>query len=352
MFSIKFLLFIIYNYFAPLLCGLLLMIPMTICKIFNNNTIARRMKNIFYMGIGFIVRSFLNVKFYTNSNTLIKEIYQNKNQIIVIQNHISEIDSLFFYSLFNNNPDPNFNSVTLMKKGVAYQLLGIGIMDLFGDDVFLSRNIIRDSYNINNIKKENNVVYFFPEGTIYTKETKARSDAYCITQNLPIYKYVLYPRITGLGMIIANNNVNKLYDITCIFDSISKDNFGKTFDIKHFLLNGLPSKIFLNFKKYDIDSKNLVTQAEKIFQDKNLFIKKFDINTMGNVNDNGTNKENTNGKNKHQIVDYDFVEGLYSLIISLLISYLSIYLYIEFDYVRYVYLVEIILFLLYLHILY
>ena len=335
MFDFKFLLFMLYNYFAPLFCGLLFMIPMSISRVFSNNYIAVRIKNIMFNSIGYILHNIFSIKFYTNSNNLIQKMFTNDKQIMVIQNHLSEIDSLFYYSLFDCNYNSTYNTITLMKKAVAYQLLGIGIIDFYGNDVFLSRNIIRDSFNLNAISKKNNAVYLFPEGTVYTTETKARSDAFCHSQKLPIFDYVLYPRVTGISLIIKNNSIKKLYDITTMFDTMDKKKFGTYFSAQYFLFNGLPKNVMFNITKYDITSETINKEAEEIFKNKDKFIKKF----------------NNNFK-KYESIKFSSDDGLYSFVIMILFSILALYLYIEFTYVRYLFLAELIVFLFYLHIFY
>lgn len=335
MFNISVLLVLLYTYFTPLFIGLLLTIPMYISSIFCNNYIACKIKNIFYTSIGFILHYFFQSEFYTNDNSIIKKMFNEKKQIIVIQNHLSEIDTMYYHSLFDNNIYDYYNSISLMKKQIAYQAIGIGIINFFGGDIFLSRNIVRDSFNINNISKSNNVIYFFPEGTTFCTETKNKSNAFCKLQKLPIYKYVLYPRITGLEMIIKNNNINQIYDLTCIFDNMSIKKYGENFSLGYFLNNRFPKKILINIKKFNINSKNINKQAEDIFKYKNNLI------------------ENFNGDfNKYQKIKYNYTEGIYSFIIQLLLSSLSIYLYSQFIFIRYLYLIQIIIFILYLHIFY
>jgi hypothetical protein len=222
-----------------------------------------------------------------------------------------------------------------MKKAVAYQILGVGIIDFFGNDVFLSRNIVRDSYNLNNISKKNNAIYLFPEGTVFTSDTKIRSDAFCRWQNLPIYNYVLYPRVTGISVIIKNNRIKKLYDITTMFDTMEKSKFGTYFSAPYFLSNPFPKNVIVNINKYQIDSNNITVKAEEIFKNKDNFINKF----------------NNNFKD-YKPINFAFDEGLYSLVIIVLLAILTLYLYIEFIYVRYLFLAELIGFLFYLHIFY
>ena len=335
MIDFKILLFMLYNYFAPLLCGLLFMIPMCISRLFNNNYIAIRIKNIIFISVGYILRTVFNIKFYTNSTKLVKKIFENDKQVIITQNHLTEFDSLFYYALFDNNLNSSYNSITLMKKAVAYQLLGVGIIDFFGNDVFLSRNIIRDSNNLNNISKNNNAIYLFPEGTVFTKETKNKSDIFSRSQNLPIYEYVLYPRVTGISMIIKNNNIKTLYDITTMFDTIKKKDFGTYFSAQYFLLNGLPKNVVFNITKYSINSEIINKKAEEIFKNKDKFIKKF----------------NNNFKD-YKPINFAFDDGLYSLVIVILFSICSLYLYIEYTPIRYLFLSELIGFLFYLHIFY
>ena len=90
--------------------------------------------------------------------------------------------------------------------------MGNGIFGLFSKDIYLNRNIELDKKNLKN-NNNANLVYIFPEGTVFNKDTKIKSDIYCKNNNLPIYKYHLYPRITGIETIYKYHPYyQKIYD--------------------------------------------------------------------------------------------------------------------------------------------
>ena len=57
----------------------------------------------------------------------------------------------------------------------------------------------------------------FPEGTNYCEEGKAKSDSYARKNNLPLYEYVLHPRVRGFNFIIQrlrDKTLKAVHDVT------------------------------------------------------------------------------------------------------------------------------------------
>jgi hypothetical protein len=275
----------------------------------------------------------LNIKLYVNSNKLAYELVNNDEQVILIQNHISEIDflclSLFMLNIKNLF---NFKLISVIKKNIGLFMLGFGLMSALSRDLYLDRNINLDKQIL---KKNNNsnLLYMFPEGTCYNEKTKRISNEYVKKNNLIKYKYLLYPRITGINTIInSHKKYTKLYDFTVFYDTIKKTEYLNTHKFYEFFNKyKLPTKIFINIKKYNI-IENINTQhlLENIFIHKDKFIQEFDIKY--------------NNFNKFNSILY---KGCISFISTIIISIISLYLLFKFSFFKCLYLVEVICFIIY-----
>ena len=332
MLKVKFTIFAIYIYFSYLLTGLLFLCPITIMNIFNRN-IGFFIKNIHAISIGFILKYLLRVQLYVNSNKLANELVNNDEQIILIQNHISEIDFLCL-SLFMLNIKKlfNFKFIGVIKKNVGLLVLGFGLISSLARDLYLDRNINLDKVLL---KRNNNanILYIFPEGTCYNEHTKQISNVYVKKNNLIKYKHLLYPRITGIETIInSHKKYKKIFDFTVMYDTIDKKEFIKTHKFYEFFNKyDFPKKIFINIKKYNIEQcDNIQYFLENVFYSKDKFIENF------NIKYNNFNKFNS-----------IFYKGFISFISSIIISFVSLYLFFKFNFIKSLYLVEIICFIIY-----
>jgi len=335
MINIKFTIIALYIYFSYLLTGLLFLCPITLINIFNKN-VGFFIKNVYAMSIGFILKYILKVELYVNNNKIANELINNDEQIILIQNHFSEIDFLCLsYFMLNIKRSFNFKLISVLKKNVGLLLIGFGLISTLSKDLYISRDINNDKKLL---KKNNNsnILYIFPEGTCYNKKTKEISDKYVKKNNLIKYKYLLYPRVTGLMTIInSHKNYKKIFDFTVLYDTILKKDLLENHKFIYFFYKyKFPTKIFININKYNIDNdlnnNKLKDLLEDIFYDKDKFIKKFDINNNNFIKFNSI-----------------YYKGCLSFISTLLISFISIYLFIVFDFIKSLYFVEIICFILY-----
>jgi len=91
----------------------------------------------------------------------------------------------------------------------------------------------------------------FPEGTNYCKEGKAKSDAYAKKNNLPIYEYVLHPRVRGFNFIIQrlrDKTLKAVHDVTIGY----KDRF--CYGELDLFSGKFPGEIHVYITRYDIEA--------------------------------------------------------------------------------------------------
>ena len=294
-------------------------------------------KNFIFNSLGFIVKKIMFSNVYVNSNELYESIteYNHKNKKIIISNHPSEFDFLLA-SIFLTNTNLINSNIGLAKKNIGYIIPIIGFIGLFSGDVFLHRNINMDINKLN--KKLNfNLMILYPEGTCFNKDRKLISDNYCDKNSLIKFKYHLYPRTTGLEIIINNNiDIKYIYDLTLIYDEIKKKDYGNHYNLFNCIINKfkISNKIYIQINKYKIDRKNDFNKKmiENIYLSKDNFISKFDINC-----------------NNFVPIKYEYFKGFGCFIFVNFICILSIYLYIKYNFIKYLYFFQLIIYYLYFY---
>jgi len=220
--------------------------------------------NIYLFGLSFIIKYFHNSKLYIKNKHLFDE---NINKLI-IQNHQSEFDYFFGYMLFFIN-NLSFNLKMIISYHVYYILPGIGLYNILLDAILIKFNKT-DLNRLDKLKiKDNDIVYLYPEGYVIHKKTKEKSDNYCLKNNIEKTKNVLYPKTTGLNIITKNNNIKDIY-VLCTHYSDFLPN-----DINHKIFTTqIPKKIYIDIQKYEInDIKETTVQIfrniDKSFNNKN-----------------------------------------------------------------------------------
>ncbi len=333
LYLIYFLFFINYSTF-------LLFIPSLILYYYFPNThfILFILKNLFWTSSSFFSKNVLFPKIYINDMNMLDNIINNKNQNIIISNHLSELDFIILAIVLNNKNIFSTKINGLIKKSIGYVIYFVGLYGYMTGDVFLNRKIESDLYKLQN-NFSSNIIALFPEGTCFNENKKKISDQYCLKNNLPIFKYHIYPRTTGIKTILQNNcNFKNIYDFTIIYDNIDKKKYGLHYNIFHYLAsnNNLPKKIYINITKYNLEYNNSINyidnKIQSIYFNKDEFIKKFDIYN-----------------NKFQLFNYNYTNGFFSFLIINLISILSIYLFYNYKFVKYLYSIEFVFFYLYFY---
>lgn len=293
-------------------------------------------KNILSNSLSYIVKILLFPNIFINSNEKFTELLENsnKNKILLISNHISELDFLLG-TLFTTNGNLTNTNLIISKKDIGYQIPFFGFIGLLSGDIFLHRKINLDVNKLN--KKINfNLMLLYPEGSCFTKQKKLISDNYCDKNNLVKLNYHLYPRITGLEQIIKNNkDIKYIYDLTIVYDKIKKK-YGPHYNLLNYLLNKfkISNKIFIQISKYKIDQKTDFNKKiiENIYINKDDFINKFDI-----------------ASNNFISINYNYSKGLGCFVFVNLICILSIYLYFKYNFIKYLYFIQLLMYYLFFY---
>lgn len=291
-------------------------------------------KNIIWSSVSFITHMLLFKNIYVDTNELVDEIQSQSNtnkSNLVISNHLIDLDFLIHNIIFSNTSLNSIN-IGIAKKLVGYQLFVCGFYGILTGDIFLHRKIETDIQKLNKKMKFNNLL-IFPEGTCFTKDRKIISDNYCNKNKLIKFNYHLYPRMTGITTVIqANKDVKCIYDITIIYDNIKINNYGLHYTFFSYLHNlyPFPNKVFIKINKYKINDDKIEKQIEKIFYNKDKFIKEFDCSN-----------------NKFVPIKYNYIKGFGCFIGTNLLTIFSIWLFIKFSFVKYLYWSEYIVYLIY-----
>lgn len=315
--------------------SLILFTPVTLLNFYNQN-IGFAIKNMFYVSLSFCLKYFLKTEVFINSNKAAIDLINEDRQVIVIQNHFSEIDYMFvsyFLTNFKNFFQVfRYKMIFVAKKLVGNIFIGVGIFSLLSKDIYLHRDINSDYEKITS-NNNADLLYIFPEGTCFNYFTKKISDKFTKKNNLVKFKYHLYPRITGIHTIMKSHpNYNIVYDFTVMFDTVNKKDLFDIHKYYDFVFKyDFPSRVFININKYKINLDNNFDQRlEHIYSKKDNFIKNFDVN-----------------QNKFKKIKFHFEMSFTCFIFSNLITFISLFLYWKYDFVRTLYFFEILLYLIY-----
>lgn len=96
----------------------------------------------------------------------------------------------------------------------------------------------------------------FPEGTVPSKNTKERSNAYAKKVGRQPFKYTLLPRVRGLFLMLRSlrDTAESVYDVTCVYSGLKADEFGEdVFSLKRFYIKGYgPPLINYHIRSFNI----------------------------------------------------------------------------------------------------
>jgi len=337
MLKFKFTIIALYLYISFLFSGLLFLGPISILNLFISDSIGFIIKNIYITSITFIMKYIFNIEVFINSNKLAYEIVNNDQQIILIQNHFSEIDFLYISYFLSNLNKIKFKIIYIAKKSIGLFLLGGGLFSAFSKDIYLNRKISDDTQILIN-ENDADILYMFPEGTCLNKKTKEKSDLYVKENKLINFKYLLYPRTTGLNTILnTHKNYKKIYDLTVLYDTIDKNDLLLTHKfINFFYKYDFPTKIYININKFNITQNlDLQNYMEEIFLQKDDFIKNFNLL-----------------QNKFKKIKLNFLTIFSSFLFSSFFTFLSIYLFYSYKFIQSLYITQTICYIFYFLFLY
>ena len=269
--------------------------------------------NIFMLTGSYLVRLYYNVKVYVSNKNLMHDMLDNNNKehSIVISNHMSQFDFLYFYNLLAVK---NYIQ-SIQFKFVAFYYLylfpGVGILAYLTDCIQISNNKKRTIDNMNNCKLGKNDIFFiYPEGSTYRQSYLDKSNEYCDKNNIERTKLCLYPRDVGLNIIDKNNNINTIYSLWMQFDKPhEKDYYGV-------IQKDIPKTVYIKLNKHLIENMNISNKTIEIFRD-------IDTHLLKGLD-----------KNDYELLEPSYCEKLCLLSYTSLFSFLVYALY-ESSYFRY-----------------
>ena len=150
--------------------------------------------------------------------------------------------------------------------------------------IFLKRRWETDESYLNSVlsyfvnSPDSLQLLMFPEGTNFEAITKSQSDSYAKKNNLPLYDFVLHPRVRGFTYCVEKLRRGKfdaIYDVTVGY---SKNYCFEELDV---LLRGrVPDEIHFHIKRYSVDelpqdSQVLEEWCCKRWKDKEERLKRF-----------------------------------------------------------------------------
>lgn len=96
----------------------------------------------------------------------------------------------------------------------------------------------------------------YPEGTVKSPHTRARSDKFVVNTGRPVMKHVLLPRVRGLFLMLRllRNTVEVVYDLACGYGGLTGDDYGEdVFTLKSFYLLGYgPSLVNYHVRAWNL----------------------------------------------------------------------------------------------------
>lgn len=150
---------------------------------------------------------FKDVCKYNNTDITLPQSKNGKIDILIM-NHISFLDMLIAY----------YSARQQKSAFVGGQALkGLSGLDVFDKTVFeVEKGVTKEDLCtkfIDFISKYEDleIIGLAPEGNILTRENYEKSKNYCMKNNIPVFKNVLYPRFVAFnGIISALRKTNKL----------------------------------------------------------------------------------------------------------------------------------------------
>ena len=171
---------------------------------------------------------------------------------LFIMNHRTRLDWMFLWS-----PLMAFNTLNQLKvilKDDLKLVPGVGWAMQLNNFIFLrrkwdvDRGILTKMLSYASRIGRPTQLLLFPEGTDFEPRTKARSDAFALKNNLPIYDHVLHPRTTGFSYcvrnMVANRQIDAIYDVTIAYPrSVLQNELGM-------VTGAVPEEIHFNIRRY------------------------------------------------------------------------------------------------------
>jgi hypothetical protein len=284
--------------------------------------------NIFLSGISGILKYFYGTEIFVENIKLLDELIDSNRSSgnIIVQNHQTEFDYLFGYALLIKNMKLNYHNLKMIMGYHVYVMLaGIGLISILSNSILIRYNRNKDEHDIKLCEiKKNDIVYLFPEGCVYNKNNKEKSDKYCDKNNIEKTKNCLYPKTGALEILNINNNINHIYSFCTQYDSILPC------DKNHTLFNTkMPKQVYIKIEKHTVDNTIQETTID-VFRKMDKYMDK-------NINiDNYVKIDNTYSE-------------LFYLFIFLFIFAVGCYSLVQYNFVRYYFISVLAIYYIYLY---
>ena len=174
-----------------------------------------------------------------------------QERILWICNHRSKIDALLVIGILLYYK----NNARVISKKFNKKLPIIGQTSCHIGSIFIERNMKSAEHILINKSiesyREYSSIFLFPEGATLTPLTKAKSDEYSIKNNLPIYKYLLLPKISGFNIISKFGKFTTIGNLTIKYNNPNLLDINQHSYIELFF--SFPKEILLNVSYEDIN---------------------------------------------------------------------------------------------------
>lgn len=177
-----------------------------------------------------------------------------KERAFIISNHPSEVDWMCWWPIAWRKGMVGDLKV-ILKKEIAYvPALGNGMDDL--EFLFLERDWEKDkntvAHRIESWNRDETPLWltFFPEGTDFNRVKHEKSIKYAAEHNLPSYRNLLVPRVTGFVSCVKmlGTHIDAIYDFTLCYTSSPKPSPLRA------LMDLAPKEVHLHIRRYPIST--------------------------------------------------------------------------------------------------
>ncbi|XP_028396220.1 lysocardiolipin acyltransferase 1-like [Dendronephthya gigantea] len=146
-----------------------------------------------------------------------------KNEkVVIIMNHRTRLDWLYYWSVIFRQQRLEHEKIILKNELKHIPGAGWGMQTVMF--LFIKRNWDKDKEYLRQILHYFTDINYplqlliFPEGTDLDTHSLEKSKSYALKNNLPIYKYVLHPRLKGFTYCVeqlrSRHGIDAIYDVT------------------------------------------------------------------------------------------------------------------------------------------
>ncbi|PVU89988.1 hypothetical protein BB561_005082 [Smittium simulii] len=217
-------------------------------------------------------------------------VFPENESVVVMSNHQLYTDWVYAWLVAKLQRLDGNMKIILKDSLRKLPIFGHGMQ--FFEFIFLKRNWEADKKTLDTsltrIKNKSlpTILFLFPEGTTLSKNGRAKSKSFCEKNNLADFKYLLYPRSTGMHYCISqlSPDIKYVYDLTMGYDGLPRDGTGwpeEIYSLKNMFYNSIyPKKVCIHIRRFEVTSipktlpefSNWLTQR---FHEKELMLETF-----------------------------------------------------------------------------